>query len=194
MPHTRSMRVRHAISMHTVCRALCLAGLLAAIGCAHTPAATQVEPVLHSLPGDGAVRVHWHAPSATRHSRLETQEQRQANMRTLARELHDAAKSVLPQGHRLDVTLTDVKRAGDYEPWLGPDYDQVRILRDLYPPRIALTYRHSDATGRTVAGGEAVLTDPGYLQAGAGMASSDPLVHEKRLLREWARRQLRGHP
>ena len=75
----------------------------------------------------------------------------------------------------------------------GPDHDDTRILRDLSPPRIALHYRHADAAGRTLAQGEAVLTDPAYLQAGAGMATaSDPLRHEKRLLRDWVR-SLAGH-
>jgi hypothetical protein len=60
-----------------------------------------------------------------------------------------AAKPLQP-GQTLDVTLVDIKRAGDYEPWHGPRGSDIRIMRDIYPPRITLQYTLKDASGRIV--------------------------------------------
>ena len=41
----------------------------------------------------------------------------------------------------LDIKVTDIDLAGNFEPWHGPQSDQVRITNGLYPPRIAIEFR-----------------------------------------------------
>ena len=90
----------------------------------------------------------------------------------------------------LDVTLVDIKRAGDYEPWHGPRGSDIRIMRDIYPPRITLQYTLKDASGRIVDEGEAKLSDTGYLHNLGLKSDSDPLRYEKRLIDDWVKREL----
>jgi len=99
------------------------------------------------------------------------------------------AERVLPPGDRLDVTITDIKLAGAYEPWRGSRYDDVRIVKDIYPPRIDLKFVLSGADGRVIAEGERKLRDPGFLTRTIAN-TSDPLRYEKRLLDEWLRNEL----
>ena len=54
----------------------------------------------------------------------------------------------------MTVTITDIKRAGDYEPWQGPRLDDVRIMRNIYPPRINLQFTVTDAQGQVIDQGE----------------------------------------
>src|SRR3546814_16384748 len=54
----------------------------------------------------------------------------------LAEYLRKRARDRLPDGQRLEVTITDITRAGNYEPWRGISADSIRFMRDIYPPRI----------------------------------------------------------
>ena len=104
----------------------------------------------------------------------------------LANHLRYRAERVLPQGDDLHVTFTNVQRAGTYEPWRGPQWDDVRIIKDIYPPRIDLTFTLTDANGGVVKEGKRELRDPAFLQRGI-LNESDPLRFEKRMLDDWLR-------
>src|ERR1700684_4034793 len=47
-------------------------------------------------------------------------------------QLHDALNNyvnrALPKGYKLEVTFTDIKLAGDYEPQHGPSWEDVRFI------------------------------------------------------------------
>lgn len=106
----------------------------------------------------------------------------------LARHLRYRAERVMPQGDTLHVTFTNVQRAGTYEPWRGPQWDDVRIIKDIYPPRIDLKFTLTDTNGTVVKEGTRQLRDPAFLQRGI-LNESDPLRFEKRLLDDWLRNE-----
>ncbi len=102
----------------------------------------------------------------------------------LASWLGKRAERVLAPGQTLEITLRDVDLAGDYEPGRGPDMQNVRVVKDLYEPRIELTWKLADAAGATLGEGDATLRDPAFLSAG-GTLATDPLRYEKRMLAKW---------
>jgi hypothetical protein len=106
----------------------------------------------------------------------------------LARHLQSRAERVLPPGQHLHVTITDVKRAGRYEPWRGPQWDDIRIIKDIYPPRIDLRYTLTGSDGTRLREGERTLRDLAFLSRGT-LSRDDPLRYEKRLLDDWLRRE-----
>jgi hypothetical protein len=71
----------------------------------------------------------------------------------------EQAKYYVPEGHSLSVTFTDIDMAGDFEPWRGPRFDDIRIVKDIYPPRISLAFRLTDADGKVVKEGKRELRD-----------------------------------
>ena len=170
------------------------AALALALAAPVAPAASVTDPDLpRSLAQDGPVAVSWTDPAAfteIRHSRNRFEAVRGDWVRDIARHVADRAQRALAPGERLEVVITDIERAGEFEPGAGGS-DRVRIVRDLYPPRIDLSYTLRDASGRVVASGERRLRDVGFLhrQAGAGN-SGDPLRHEKRLVDDWVRDDL----
>jgi hypothetical protein len=106
----------------------------------------------------------------------------------LAKHLRYRAERVLPSDQHLQVTFTNVQRAGIYEPWRGPRWDDVRIIKDLYPPRLDLDFTLTDANGGVVKQGTRELRDPSFLQRGI-LNETDPLRFEKRMLDDWLRNE-----
>ena len=89
----------------------------------------------------------------------------------------------------LAIRVTDVDLAGEFEPRRGPQFDRVRIMREIYPPRIDLEFRLTDSEGTVAREGRRQLRDPLYL-ARAVLGDSDRLRYEKELLGEWLREEL----
>lgn len=144
-----------------------------------------------SLPAQGPVEVQWTDPaqfSEIRYSHSPVESRRGTWVEQLARYVRERAQPRLPAGERLDVTLTDIDRAGDFEPWRGSDFQDTRVIRDLYPPRIELRFQRLDANGNVIAEGERKLTDAGFLHSQLG--DTDPLRFEKALIDSWLRREL----
>jgi hypothetical protein len=109
----------------------------------------------------------------------------------LERYLQAAGERSVPAGLSLEVRVTNVDLAGEFEPWRGPQFDRVRIMRDIYPPRIDLEFRLTDAQGVVVKEGGRQLRDQLYL-TGAAYQDSDRLRHDKQLLGNWLREEFRA--
>lgn len=170
-----------------------LAGALVAGGASAAPRTVTDPEAPRALQADGPVSVKWEDPAKFTEIRQSTnrfEAERGDWVQQLARYLQTAAAKPLQPGQRLDVTLVDIKRAGDYEPWHGPRGRDIRIMRDIYPPRISLQYTLKDASGRIVSEGDARLSDTGYLHNIGLKSDSDPLRYEKRLIDDWVKRQL----
>lgn len=103
----------------------------------------------------------------------------------------DEANRFLPDGTKLFVSVTDVDLAGDFEPWRGPRWDDVRIVKDIYPPRISLSFRVTDASGQLVKEGKRDLRDLAFMMKLSVGFRDDPLRNEKALIDDWFRDEFR---
>ena len=84
----------------------------------------------------------------------------------------------------LEVQITQVQRAGGFEPSRGAQAGDVRIVRDIYPPRIDLRFTLIGPNGNTLREGPRQLRDSAFLMR-PGMGSGEALQHEKALLDDW---------
>lgn len=172
---------------------LVLASLLA--GPVDARITTVTDPAApRSLASDGPVQVDWTDPaqfSDIRFSGNRWEAARGNWVQQLAKHLQTRASAQLPPGETLQVTFTDIKRAGQFEPWRGPNLQDTRIVREIYPPLIELTFTRADAQGNVIDQGERRLRDSGFMM-GASTMSNDPLRFEKRMLDDWLRRELRS--
>jgi hypothetical protein len=107
----------------------------------------------------------------------------------LREHLEAKARRFVPPGCVLAITFTDIDLAGDFEPWRGPRWDDVRVVRDLYPPRLELTFRLTDADGHVVQEGRRELRDLAFLMKLPLAFPDDTLRHEKALLDDWLDRE-----
>jgi hypothetical protein len=97
----------------------------------------------------------------------------------------------VPPGYSLAVTFTDIDMAGEYEPWLGPDFSDIRIIKDIYPPRAVLNFRLVDPEGNIVQEGRRELRDTAFLMRGNFGFRNDPLRYEKAMIDDWLRAEFR---
>lgn len=108
-------------------------------------------------------------------------------VKSLSEYIAKRAERKLPKGLQLQVVVTDVDMAGEFEPWRANR--DVRIVKDLYPPRISLSFRIVDAEGKVVAEGDRKLRDMSFMYSGRAL-DNDPLKYEKKLLDRWISREL----
>jgi hypothetical protein len=99
----------------------------------------------------------------------------------------EQSKYYVPAGWQLVVTFTDIDMAGDFEPWRGPRFDDIRIVKDIYPPRINLSFQLVDAEGHVVKEGKRELKDLAFMMKINMSFRDDPVRHEKALLDDWFR-------
>lgn len=100
------------------------------------------------------------------------------------------ARYYVPDGAMLEVKFTDIDLAGDFEPWRSVSYHDIRILKEIYPPRMTLDFRLVGADGKVIAGGNRKLTDLNYLMRHI-LPSSDSLRYDKEVLSDWFRSEFR---
>ena len=139
---------------------------------------------------DPTVKMDWTDPakfSDTRQSMCHSTIGPEEWLGELARHVESRAAKLISPGQSLAITITDVRRAGQCEPWRGPQASDVRIVKEPHSPRIDLRYVLSDADGKVVREGTEELRDLAFLQHGT-LNANDPLRFEKRMLDDWLRK------
>jgi hypothetical protein len=94
------------------------------------------------------------------------------------------------EGQQLAITITDVDLAGEVEPWRAPG-SNVRFVKDIYMPRIDLSFKLTDASGKVLKEGGRHLSDSTFMM-NINPDRSDRRVYEKRLLDDWLRKEFSG--
>ena len=166
--------------MRPILPLILIAVLAAAPGAQARPPLVTDASVPRELPGDGPVQVRWTDPAEfteLRQSRNRWEAARGNWVVTLAEHLQKSAAARLPEGQH----------------WLMPDMQHVRMMRDIYPPRMNLDVRITGQDGQLVSEGQYRLSDMNYLHSTPPtINSSDPLRHEKHMIDTWVRRELPG--
>jgi hypothetical protein len=121
---------------------------------------------------------------------MDTEKGRDAILAELKEHLVKRGAKLVGANQRLEIKVTDVDLAGDFEPWRGPNFQDVRIVKDLYPPRVNLEFRLIGADGKLISEGKRQLRDLGYLMTIA-MPTSDPLRYDKEMLTNWLRQEFK---
>jgi hypothetical protein len=118
--------------------------------------------------------------------RAESEPTSSAVLRELERFLIEAGARYVPENLQLNIRITNIDLAGDFELFRGPQADQVRITKGLYPPHIMLEFEVVDSTMKVIKFGKRDLTDINY-QLRNVYPREDYLRYEKDILRDWLR-------
>ena len=171
--------------------ALALAFAFSGIACAQTRDVTDPSAP-RALQDDGPVTVQWTDPAQFTEIRgsLNSWEARRGNwVQELAEHLRDGIRERIGEGERVEVVITDIRRAGDFEPGRGPQTDHVRVMRDIYWPRMTLEFSHYDAAGGLIRGGERELSDQNFMSSIRGRTRNQALRYEKNMIDDWLQRE-----
>lgn len=107
----------------------------------------------------------------------------------LEEHIEEVGERLLLAGERLTITFTDIDLAGDFEPWRGGQFMDVRIVKGIYVPRLKLTFSLAGEGGEILKDGERELVDLAYQMRITSGFRDDPLRYEKEMLRDWLRRE-----
>jgi len=102
----------------------------------------------------------------------------------LGKYLKESAARQLTAGQKLTVTVTDIDLAGDIPPG---QLENVRIVKDIYMPRMELHFQLLGSDGAVVKEGDRRLLDMNFMQTLIPTTQNDPLRYDKALLANWVR-------
>ncbi|WP_456406338.1 DUF3016 domain-containing protein [Thiolapillus sp.] len=135
----------------------------------------------------GAATVNWADPADYKDVVASSGSQEEFQAKTF-KELEDTIRelaSSLPEGQKLEMTVTDLDLAGDVRlTGARTQHQDVRVVKDMYPARMTFHYRLLDASGKVLKEGDEKLQGRAT-SVGMRTSSSGPLEIEKRMLRSW---------
>lgn len=109
----------------------------------------------------------------------------------LSEHLKKVAGKQLTTGQKLDVTINDIDLAGDFIPGNASTQD-IRVIKEIYIPRVKLTFKLLDAEGKVLKEGARSLSDLNYM-SNIGLIDRDqPLFYDKALLTNWVRQEIKS--
>lgn len=126
-----------------------------------------------------------------RENGMATPQQRDYILSELKKYLEGRAVRQLPEGAQLSVRISDVDMAGDFEPWRGPSVGDVRIVKEIYAPRITLSFQLTGADGTVLKQGDRVLSNLNFMLTALPSGMNEPYRHEKALIDDWLRAEFR---
>jgi hypothetical protein len=107
----------------------------------------------------------------------------------LSKKLKETAAPLLAEGQTLSVTFNDIDLAGDIPPGR---IDDVRIIKEIYIPRMALTFQLKDANGKVISEGERKLSDMGFqMRLSPAIDRNEPLYYDQQMLSDWVRKEFK---
>ena len=105
---------------------------------------------------------------------------------TLRDYLQQTASPLLSPGQKLVITVTDIDLAGEN---LFNQPNMIRILKDIYAPKVELKFQLLGADGTVVKEGERRLLDLDYLMQAGQIGSNESLYYDKQLLKKWVQQE-----
>ncbi|MCE9787641.1 DUF3016 domain-containing protein [Shewanella chilikensis] len=140
----------------------------------------------------GKVKIEWQSPKNFRDIESAGELQSRYEKRlfdTLTKALDKDVSSSLKDNQKLELTVTDVDLAGDVRPTFGATANDIRVVKNVYPPKISFSYRLLDGDQLIIAGDEK-LTDMQFLDH-VDRINSDSFRYEERMLKDWFQKTLK---
>jgi hypothetical protein len=88
----------------------------------------------------------------------------------------------LPKDQQLKIEVTDVDLAGDTN---AAGINRIRIIKDLYIPRMEFSYQLLDSNSKVVLADEVKLKDMNFMSNSQLKYRNKPLGYEKKMLDDW---------
>lgn len=109
-----------------------------------------------------------------------------SHLEILREHIREQAARLLAEGQKLTVTITDIDLAGDFLPGRAAMND-VRVVKDIYSPRVELSFRLEAADGTVLKEGERRLRNVNFMNELRLSMQNESLGYDKELLTRWLR-------
>ncbi|MCE9679831.1 DUF3016 domain-containing protein [Shewanella sp. AS1] len=105
---------------------------------------------------------------------------------TLTKNINKSASKILKPNQTLEMVVTDVDLAGDVRPTFGATPNDIRLVKDIYPPLIVFSYQVLEE-GKVIIAGDEKLRDMGFMQT-IGVVNDKPFRYETNMLDGWLKK------
>lgn len=141
------------------------------------------------------VKVNWQDPDKYTDIRPtnETKDAfRQRLFEALDEVFRDNAK-VLPENYLLEINVTNLDLAGDTNVLHPNNGHDIRLVKDIYWPRMSLQFSLKNDTGAMISEGKANLSDMNFLFTHRIVTSHTGFEYEERMINNWFKEQQRSN-
>lgn len=90
----------------------------------------------------------------------------------------------LPDNYQLIINVKDIDLAGDLRPFYRASLHDIRVMREIYWPRMSFDYELKDAQGQSLVKDSVALSDMAYLNR-INFAHHSEFKYEEQMLRDW---------
>jgi hypothetical protein len=137
------------------------------------------------------VKIVWQSPKDYRDIKSSGELQSRYEKRlfeTLTENINKEAAKILKPNQKLEMTITDVDLAGDMRPTFGATANDLRIIKDIYPPRMTFSYQVME-NDKVIIAGDEKLSDMGFM-GGIQSLNDKPFIYETKMLTEWLKKTI----
>lgn len=164
-------------------RYLLLVGVLASSAAMAQADVSEPQDILTK---DGMVNITWQQPDSYRDIKAGSDIQSRFDKRlfnALTASLNKQAEQVLKTGQSLELTVTNLDLAGDMRPTFGATANDLRVVKNIYPPRISFSYKLL-SDGKVMVAGTENLSDMNFL-GGIQSGHQKAFHYEAKMLDKW---------
>ncbi|MFC4700436.1 DUF3016 domain-containing protein [Glaciecola siphonariae] len=169
-------------------KSMCLSALTLCLGLSCYATASESMP---QNDADSRLKIEFVEPKSFTDIRPSNQSRakfREHVLKTM-QDYFDELAQTLPEGQVLAVTVEDIDLAGDTRSPrvpIGSTMFDVRVMEDIYFPRIKFSFVLTDANGEQLQADQVNLKDMSYLnRAGRIRNNTDAFPYEKNMLEKW---------
>ncbi len=90
----------------------------------------------------------------------------------------------LPDNYTLIINIKDMDLAGDVRPFYRSSLHDIRVMREIYWPRMSFDYELKDPLGNSLVKASQELNDMAYLNR-INFAHNSEFKYEEQMLRDW---------
>lgn len=97
----------------------------------------------------------------------------------------------LPAGYQLNIVMTDLDLAGDVNPMYRANHTDIRVIKDIYIPRVKLDFVLTGPMQQEIAKGTDVkIQDMGFMNHAAMNTMSREFHYEHEMLKKWFKKTI----
>ncbi|MCL1078876.1 DUF3016 domain-containing protein [Parashewanella spongiae] len=141
---------------------------------------------------DGAVTITWKDPTHFRDIKSSGERQSRFQNRlfeTLTKNINKLTSNVLKENQTISLEVTNLDLAGDVRPTFSAASNDIRVIKNIYPPRITFSYKVLEGKNEVFKGDEK-LSDLAFMDT-IHNAMNKPFNYETKLLKNWVNRTLK---
>ncbi|MDO6620269.1 MULTISPECIES: DUF3016 domain-containing protein [unclassified Shewanella] len=154
-------------------------------------AAAKDEVVVNPVTEDGVVKIQWQEPKKYRDLKTANEVKSRFQQRffdTMTKNINKEAEKILKPEQKLEMVVSDVDLAGDLRPTFGAtSASELRIVKDLYPPRMTFSYSITEGEQVIMAGDEK-LVDMNFMYGTHSTRNQKPFEYETKMLEDWLKK------